>query len=490
MRAEAEETSGEVTLVVSDQSVLAAGQQVAPQEPQAPKAWAGKRLVALVAVVALVSLLLGIAIMQFIVSPAEIAARTEPPEPGPITAIIEETLIENTIVTRGEVAYADSVEVTIDTAFTEGPAIVTGHIPEVGSVFNAGNVALEVTGRPVIVLAGELPAYRTLSYGMRGPDVFQLKQALAALGLWAGDPESDVYEWDTATAVGQLYENVGYLPETGGEEAQENLRMAQTTVRNAEVGVTRANAAWTAAKDAGATDLSVENAEIEEARAARDDAYAALDLAQQAVLPILPAGEALFLEALPRRVDDVYVKRGDALDGPAMVVSGATLSIVGTVSAQDALLLKDGMKAFYAAPGGEELEATITTIEAPRGSGTSGGEDDGGEGGGQGSSTGRYTLTLDPGELTEEQISDLRGTNVRLSIPVASTEGEVLAVPLAALSAGPDGGNRVELLVPTEADPFATEVVEVEAGLAAGGIVEITSVDERIAPGAKVVVGR
>ena len=65
-----------------------------------------------------------------------------------------------------------------------------------------------------------------------------------------------------------------------------------------------------------------------------------------------------------------------------------------------------------------------------------------------------------------------------------------MAVPLAALSAAPDGGNRVEILVPTQADPFATETVAVSVGLAAGGFVEIKSDDARVEPGAKVVVGR
>src|SRR5690606_20482639 len=50
--------------------------------------WSGTRLVALIAAVAVVSLLIGVAVMQFIVSPAELAARTAAPEPGPVTAPI------------------------------------------------------------------------------------------------------------------------------------------------------------------------------------------------------------------------------------------------------------------------------------------------------------------------------------------------------------------------------------------------------------------
>ena len=451
-----------------------------------PKVWAGTRLVALIAGVAVVSLLAGIALMQFIVSPTELAARTEPPEAGPVTAVVEERIIENTVITRGEVTYADPVQVTIDTSAIEGRPIVTGHVPEVGTVFEAASVALEVTGRPVIVLPGELPAYRSLSIGMSGPDVYQLKQALAALGYWAGDPDSDVYEWDTSVAVGELYSRVGYSAPTGGLEAAENLRLAQNNVYSAETAVTRAVASWNAAAEGGATDLSVENAEIEEAKAMRSDAYTALEDAQIAVQPTLPAGEVLYLASLPRRVDEVFVQRGDELTGVAMTVSGATLTIQGTISKQDAELLSVGMPALYAGPDGEELEATITSVDAPKA--TAG--NDSGEGDQGSSSSDRYKLVLDPGSLSEEQISQLRGTNVRVTIPVASTEGTVLAVPIAALSASPDGGNRVELLVPTTDDPYATEIVQVSAGLAAGGFVEVKSDDSRIEPGAKIVVGR
>lgn len=456
------------------------------------KAWAGKRLVALVAAVAVVSLAAGIALMQFIVSPAELAARTEAPEPGPVTALVQEQVIENTVVTRGEVTYADSVDVDIDTGSAEGRPIVTGQVPEVGTIFNPGSVALAVTGRPVIVLQGELPSYRTLSIGMSGPDVLQLKQALSAMGYYPGDVNSDYFQWDTATAVGQLYQNVGYQPPTGGPEAQEALRMAQDAVRQAEAAVERANIEWNEAAAVEGGNTAIASANITEAKAQRSAAYDALEEAQIGVQPTLPSGEVLFLPSLPRRVDAVYVKRGDQVSNPAMMVSGADLTIVGTVSAQDAALLEAGMPAYYTGPDGEELTATVVSVEAPSSAPSNNEDDEGGSGGGSGTSgtAGRYRLTLNPGELTEDQISALRGTNVKVDIPVASTDGEVLAVPIAALSASSDGGSVVELLVPTDADPFATERIPVETGLAAGGFVEVSSDDSRIASGAKVVVGR
>ncbi|MBP6685550.1 MAG: hypothetical protein KA158_09020, partial [Leucobacter sp.] len=304
--------------------------------------WTGRRLVALIAAVAVASLLLGVIVMQFIVSPATLAARTDAPEPGPVTAPVENKVLENTVVLRGEVGYADSVAVTIDAAGGEAKAVVTGQVPAVGAVFNAGNVALEVAGRPVIVLPGELPAYRSLSIGMRGPDVTQLKQALSALGYASGDLNTDTFDWDTAAGLGALYEQLGYTAATGGEETRDMLRSAERAVRDANVSAAQAQATLDEARAAKSPSTSGEQAAATAAWEAVNDAQEALGEAQAAVLPTLPAGEALFLSGLPRRVDEVSVKRGDVLSGSPMSVSGATLSITGTVSKQDADLLSEG----------------------------------------------------------------------------------------------------------------------------------------------------
>ncbi|WP_251381923.1 MULTISPECIES: hypothetical protein [unclassified Leucobacter] len=458
------------------------------------KSWTGRRLVALIAGVAVASLLIGIGVMQFIVSPAELAARTEAPEPGPITAPVEERRIENTIITRGEVTYADAVEVSIDAAAAAERPVVTGHVPEAGTVFNAGNIALEVAGRPVIVLPGDLPAYRTLSIGMRGPDVVQLKAALNAMGYAAGDSGDDTFTWDTATAVGALYEQTGYSAANGGTEAQEALQASERSVRDANIAVSQAQAALDQARAGGSKNTAAEEAALTGANDQLSDAQDALGLAQERVLPTLPSSEVLFLNNLPRRVDDISVKRGDVLQGSPMNVSGAELTIVGTVSKQDAELLVAGAEATFPGPDGAELKAKVAKVEAPKtGAKPEGGENSGNAGGdsaGTGSSS-RYTVSFTPSGLTKEQVEALRGTNVRVRVPVASTDGDVLAVPIAALSAGSGGQDRVELLVDLKSGPDAvTELIDVQAGLAADGFVEITSDDSRFKAGAKVVVGR
>ena len=155
-----------------------------------------------------------------------------------------------------------------------------------------------------------------------------------------------------------------------------------------------------------------------------------------------------------------------------MRVSGATLVISGSASKADAELLVEGAAAVIAMPDGSEHAATVTSVlPAEPAAGST-------------EPSGRYTVLLTPAELTPEQLAAVQGNNVRVSIPVSSTAGKVLAVPLAALTAGAGGESRVEI---STGDGNETRLVEVETGLAADGYVEVTG---DIAEGDLVVVGR
>jgi hypothetical protein len=106
-------------------------------------------------------------------------------------------------------------------------------------------------------------------------------------------------------------------------------------------------------------------------------------------------------------------------------------------------------------------------------------------------STGRWSIELEPDPLTPEQIQQMQGSNVRVAIPVGATEGEVLSVPVAALTAGPGGEARVEVVEGDPRDPDAkTRLVTVKTGLAASGAVEITPLEGAVDEGDLVVVGR
>lgn len=481
----------------------------------------GNRTLWIVAGVAVVSLVAGLLVGTFVVAGAD--ARREAPEAGLVTVPVEFGELTNDVTIRADVGYADAVEVTLDTSTIGGPAVVTGQVPEVGTELPQLSIALEIAGRPVIVLPGELPAYRTLRFGVSGPDVVQLKQALQAVGINPGDAASNLFDQATADAVGQLYSAVGYPAPPSPEGADDAYRAAQDGVRSAEdslatarqqlaradagpdpVAVLRADNAidslWRQIEEARATtpervpdlegelevarlerdqlyegvDTSAEQSMVDSAIAQVDAAYNSLELARQAVQPYLSASEVLYLTQLPRRVDDVRVKRGDVLSGVAMTVSGAQVRLTGALAEADARLLQVGAEGIFELADGTEHIATITEL-------TPGAENNA-----------RWQILLEPQPLTPEQIEQLQGTNVRVRIAVGATEGAVLSVPLAALSAGPGGESRVEVVDgdPRDGASAKTRLVVVEPGLAVPGAVEVTAVEGELAEGDLVVVGR
>ncbi len=480
----------------------------------------GNKTLWIVALCAVVSLVAGLLVGRFLIAPA---AAAEAPKPGLVTVPVEFGPLSNDVTLRADVGYADAVDVKIDTS--SGKSIVTGAVPEVGATLNPLSVALEVSGRPVIVLPGELPAYRTLRVGVSGPDVLQLKQALAAVGISPGDTGSNIFDEATAGAVGQLYAAVGYSAPASEEGTADGVRAAEETLSNAHSSVAQAESALAQA-GSGPTALErwqadVRVAEAEKAladakagvpeapsvqkaewdlqtaylerdqllagkntsaeQAALDAAYSqvesarqALATAQQKALPFLPAGEVLFLTELPRRVDDVKVSRGTEVTGAVMTVSGASVRLTGSAAEADARLLAVGSEASFELPDGTRHRAVISELTA--------GKD----------SKARWTVLLEPDPLTPEQISELRGTNVRVSIAVGATDGDVLSVPLAALTAGPGGESRVEVVEsdPREGKDAKTRLVVVKTGLAAKGAVEVTPVEGALEKGEQVVVGR
>lgn len=513
----------EIELIQVDDVVIAA----ATPTPT-PRGWrrvmTGNRALWMTAAVALVALVGGLVLGRFVISPFDAAAGEGAPEPGLVTVPVEYGTLSNTITMRGDVGYVDATDVSISAASFDGPAVITGEPPEVGSELDVASVALVVTGRPVIVLPGELPAYRALSYGATGPDVLQLKQALVAAGIDVGDVSKDVYDSATARAVGELYTRAGYSAPQLAEgldeavrAAEDGVRSARDTLSSAESGLRAASsgptsvevqqannriaslerqiAAATAeefrdelaiadlkdelaiarlerkALDA-ARDTSMEKESVASARDQLSAANDALEAARQEALPALPASEVLYLEGLPRRVDEVNVSRGDVLEGVAMRVSGASLQMAGSLAAADADLLSDGDDAVFELPSGEEHHAVIASIT----------ENKDGE---------RYTVELTPDELTVEQVEELQGSNVRVQIPIGATDGEVLSVPYAALTAGPGGESRVEVVVgdPRDGVNAETRLVTVTTGLAADGYVEVTPTEEELSEGDRVVVG-
>jgi len=85
-------------------------------------------------------------------------------------------------------------------------------LPAVGEVIPRGHVLYRVNDRPVVLLYGATPAYRTLSAGAAGPDVAELNADLVALGYATSSqlsPSSSSFGSATGTALDKLQAALG-----------------------------------------------------------------------------------------------------------------------------------------------------------------------------------------------------------------------------------------------------------------------------------------
>jgi peptidoglycan hydrolase-like protein with peptidoglycan-binding domain len=88
-----------------------------------------------------------------------------------------------------------------------GQHLITWLAP-VGLTVERGQPVFRVDDRPVVLLYGPLPVYRTLAAGTRGADVRQLETNLVALG-YVGITVDDDFTAATANAVKRWQRNVG-----------------------------------------------------------------------------------------------------------------------------------------------------------------------------------------------------------------------------------------------------------------------------------------
>lgn len=238
------------------------------------------------------------------------------------------------------------------------------------------------------------------------------------------------------------------------------------------------------------TDTTGAQAALDAAKNQLRQATDALTAAQGTAITPLPAAEVVWLPTLPRRVDEVTTSLGATVSGAFLRVSAADLTVRARITAEEAALLKPGTVATLTARGLPELNATVVSVGAP--TAPSGGTDGGSGTNGGGSNTGGSTtggqppagsqeVTLQPQNLPADQAVALRGTNVKITIPVASTDGDVLVVPLAALFTQASGATSVEIAA---ADGVTIRQQTVKVGLSAGGEAEVTPLTADGAPAA------
>ena len=85
-------------------------------------------------------------------------------------------------------------------------------LPDAGDMLACGDVLYRVDDKPVLLLCGSTPAYRSLSEGDTGRDVRELNANLVRLGYASRarlDPSSDRFGSETASALEQLQSELG-----------------------------------------------------------------------------------------------------------------------------------------------------------------------------------------------------------------------------------------------------------------------------------------
>ena len=124
------------------------------------------------------------------------------------TGTVERRTLAERLTATGTIGYAGET-----TVLARLPGTVTA-LPAIGEVIRRGERVYALAGKPVLLMYGAVPAYRTLAEGVSdGEDVEQLERNLAALGYEPGTVDED-FTSSTAAAVASWQEDIG-LGETG-----------------------------------------------------------------------------------------------------------------------------------------------------------------------------------------------------------------------------------------------------------------------------------
>jgi hypothetical protein len=257
-----------------------------PLEPATPEVVGGdgrgrRRTALLVVGVAVATGLLGTYIGTQIQSPADRAAAREAPEASLITVPVERRSLSSQLILAGQVSYNEptTVQLAGSVGIAAGEAAVVTDAAALGDTLQEGDVFVEITGRPVIVLQGQLPMYRRMVIGTEGPDVQQLEEALIRQGYQPGTVDT-LFDEATAAAVEEMYVDAGYTAEGPSVEERDALTSAQESVRSADDNL---QSAQTALAEASRPMLESERLQITQAVESARQAVPAAQAAAQAV---------------------------------------------------------------------------------------------------------------------------------------------------------------------------------------------------------------
>ncbi|WP_158374386.1 peptidoglycan-binding domain-containing protein [Cellulosimicrobium cellulans] len=286
-------------------------------------------------------------------SPAQVAARAEPPKPSDILATVTVGELTEQVTARSEIVRESASSVEVALAGAEQSVVTANRVPP-GSDLRPGAAVLEVNGRPVIATTGAFPYYRDMAEGDTGPDVEQLQRFLISCGYRTGGVGQ--FGPQTAWAVRQLYRAIGHEVVLREEAAPSD----GTTATGAQ--------SVAAAVPAGPS--SEEDPEGGPGEPPADEGAAAPAATRQVV--VVPRSELIVLGSLPVVTGDVpavgtvLTPENSALTfGQGQVVARAKIAV--TVLP----VLAEGMPVVLTGADGTTMDGTLGPVPAV----TVGGED-------------------------------------------------------------------------------------------------------------------
>jgi hypothetical protein len=314
-------------------------------------------------------------------SPAEVAARTAPPQPSPILVPVEQRRLATTIVSRGTGHYGSPRQLSVTASKLKSGDRVVTRLPKLGAVLRQGSLLLTISGRPTFLLEGAQPSYRDLGPGVRGADVRQLERALRRVGFDPGKVDG-AYDARTGAAVERLYRRYGFRPVVASERQLADIRP----------------------REAGMIKGARARAGVQ-----------------------VPADEVIFVPSTPVRVTKRLVTLGANPHGALIMVTDSVVAVDGSVPVEQAGLVKVG-DAVELDESSLGIAAKGTVSQVANRPGTNGADG--------------FHVWFSV--LVADAPPSLVGASVRLTIPISSTGKAGLAVPASAVSLGPDGKSRVQ----------------------------------------------
>ncbi|MFJ4208363.1 peptidoglycan-binding protein [Paenarthrobacter sp. NPDC089675] len=123
-----------------------------------------------------------------------------------VSAAVEKKSLATSVIVSATMSAGPSVPLQASVPKGADRAVVTAVYASIGETVAPGSLIAAVSGRPVLVMSSNVPLYRDLLPGDRGPDVMALQKWLQGLAYWPG--VTGVFDQGTESALKNLYRDL------------------------------------------------------------------------------------------------------------------------------------------------------------------------------------------------------------------------------------------------------------------------------------------